>query len=827
VSALAGARALTWGWPAASRELDRWKERAGKIPNARLREDALRSISLKRDNAQGAALFCILPKRREPALLELLVAYQTLWDFLDNVNERGAVAGKENGYQLHRALFEALDPDISISDYYSHHPWGDDGGYVRELVETCRNCCLVLPSYPQVQPRILEGVRQCSIQGINHLSDSREREEELKTWAEQQWPAQNQFEWFELTAAASAFLPHALLALAAEPACDTAYAAKAHDAYFPWMALAITMLDSYVDAVEDRANDNHSYIAHYADQGAICKRLSEILTSTVSGMAQLPNGHRHVLMATSMIAMYLSTDAKGWSRTPAMTKQLATAAGSFTRLLVPAACLWRTFDARRATAMSRKTPRRAAKRSLPRQIPIPALVQTFLFWSSPFHYLQYCRRQYGQCFTLRATSHPPLIFLSEPQEIRALMTTSEDVLRPGEGGATVSPIVGERSFMLSDGEEHRVGRKTVVSAFHARAVEQHADMVADAAERVLGNWPTDTAVALHPRLRSLTLEVILRTITGRFTGPLDDRLRLLHDRVLEMLSVTASPVFVEPRLRYGPGRRIWQNFLSCRTQVDELLAELIDERSQDEAPSGDVLGLLTMLPNPDGSPISRSQVRDNAMSLILAGHETTAAQLSWAFQLLAHNQDVCDRLIQEIDAGASDEYLTATVQEVLRHRCVFVFAIPRAVATPVDIGGRTYHPPTQLLACIYLLHHDPSIYPDPHTFRPERFLDAPPDPRTWIPWGGGRKRCPGLHLAMLEMKTVLRTVLAERTVHPASSHIERPRWRSVIVTPHAGSRVILRTRDRSGKARPVTDMYRGPPDGLSGTFERAADLRER
>jgi hypothetical protein len=182
------------------------------------------------------------------------------------------------------------------------------------------------------------------------------------------------------------------------------------------------------------------------------------------------------------------------------------------------------------------------------------------------------------------------------------------------------------------------------------------------------------------------------------------------------------------------------------------------------------------------------------MSLILAGHETTAAQLAWAFQLLAHHPQVRDRLIREIESDAGDDYLTATIQEVLRHRCVFVFAIPRAVAEPVEIGGWTYNPPANLLACIYLVHHDKAIYPEPQVFRPERFLGSRPDPRTWIPWGGGRKRCPGLHLATMEMKVVLRTVLAERTPHAAARQIERPRWRSVIVTPHAGSRVVLAKR---------------------------------
>ncbi len=345
--------------------------------------------------------------------------------------------------------------------------------------------------------------------------------------------------------------------------------------------------------------------------------------------------------------------------------------------------------------------------------------------------------------------------------------------------------------MLSDGPEHRLGRKTTLSAFHSTAIKSHVDTIVELVGRAMAGWPTDTELALHPLLRSLTLELILRTLVGSYESPYGDQALALHRLVLDMLEVTASPVFIEPHLRHGPGRRTWQSFLRYRAEVDRLLYKLIEENR--EASKG-LIGTLSSLSNPDGSPPSNRQVRDNVMSLILAGHETTAAQLAWAFQLLAHNPAVCERLHEEIDKGKGETYLTATIQEVLRHRCVFVFAIPRAIVQPVNIGRYLHGPPVHLLACIYLLHHDPAIYRDPQAFRPERFLSTPPDPRSWIPWGGGRKRCPGLHLAMLEMKTVLRTVLVSRTVHTTAKRIERPRWRSVIVAPHAGSRVILKPR---------------------------------
>ncbi|HTR88668.1 MAG TPA: cytochrome P450 [Solirubrobacteraceae bacterium] len=212
----------------------------------------------------------------------------------------------------------------------------------------------------------------------------------------------------------------------------------------------------------------------------------------------------------------------------------------------------------------------------------------------------------------------------------------------------------------------------------------------------------------------------------------------------------------------------------------------------------------------DGAPLSATQLRDNVMTMLVAGHETTSAELAWAFQLLAHNPAVQERLIEEIDAGG-EEYLTATVQEVLRHRPVFLFAIPRAVKRPIDIGPWRYEPPAHLLACIYLLHHDPELYPEPHVFRPERFLEGQPSPSTWLPWGGGRRRCVGMGLAMLEMKAVLRAVLSLMVVCPAARRMERARWRSVIVTPHAGARVVLRAR--RGRAAPRSRPVPGPRDG--------------
>jgi cytochrome P450 len=433
---------------------------------------------------------------------------------------------------------------------------------------------------------------------------------------------------------------------------------------------------------------------------------------------------------------------------------------------------------------------------LPPSPPLPSALQTWLLWRWPFSFLPELRQCYGSRFTIRALARPPLVFLSDLAEAKEVFAASPEVLRPGEGGATIMPIVGEGSFMLADGETHWRGRTMLSPAFSQRAVDEHAATVRELAEREIADWPRDVPFALHERLRALTLRVILRTLFGRDVEQVPE----LHGRLLSMFAMTAGVGLTLPMSRSLPGSRSsWRRFLADRAAVDAMLLRLIETRR--ERPDGhtDALAMLIAARDAEQRPLSTACVRDSLMSLILAGHETTAAELCWAFQLLAHHPNVQHRLAGELADGGR-AYLTATLLEVLRHRPVFLFAIPRAVAAPIAIGGWTYEPPAQLLVCIYLLHHDPVVFPSPDAFRPERFLDERPG-ASWVPWGGGRKRCPGRRLALLELETVLAAALSAVSVQSATAAPERPRWRSVIVTPHAGSRVIL--HDRRARTRPV------------------------
>ncbi len=429
------------------------------------------------------------------------------------------------------------------------------------------------------------------------------------------------------------------------------------------------------------------------------------------------------------------------------------------------------------------------KGDLPPSPPIPGSIQTLACRWMPLGLFEWCSRNLGDSFTLYPVDLPPVVFLSNPADIRAVLTAPSAVLHPGEGGNAIAPIVGARSFMLQDHEEHLHARRIILPSFSASAVEAHTRRVTEIVEDEIASWPVQSPFAVFPRLRSMSLRIILGTVFH------DDgnRLRRLHDQMLRMLDITASFVLVEPRLRHLPvWRGIWRRFLRERATVDEEIRKLIDAARA--TPSNDVLGRLLAATNTDGSPLSSAQLRDNIVSVILAGHETTASEGAWALQLIAQAPDVQARLAEEIDAGSEESYLQATVAEVLRHRPVFLFAIPRVVAAPFELGGLTYKPPTQLLACIYLLHHNPDLFETPDAFAPERFLSNASALSTWLPWGGGHKRCPGHRLATLELQSVIRTTLSTRTVLPASRRIERAQWRSVIITPAKGGRVLLSAR---------------------------------
>jgi tetraprenyl-beta-curcumene synthase len=346
---LAGAaRELAWGLPAVAREVSRWQKLTREIPDSPIRQDALNALQRKRGQTDGAAMFSILPSTRSPSLLRLLVAYQIIWDFLDSVHERAP--DRRNGNQLHLALLDALDPRRPISDYFRHHPWRDDGGYLLALVTTCRDNCVRLPSYEYVRPFALCEAMRAHVLPINHNRDPRSRDAALEKWAAREFPNGHEAHWFELTGAASAGLTiFALLALACEPRCNETDITRLRSVYFPWISAVATMLDSYVDQVEDTASDDHIYISHYQTPEIATQHICLLIRRSMRRSRTLRDGHKHILIVSCMVAMYLSKDS---ARSPAMrdtTRLIADAGGSLTSILLPILRLWRILYAQRST----------------------------------------------------------------------------------------------------------------------------------------------------------------------------------------------------------------------------------------------------------------------------------------------------------------------------------------------------------------------------------------------------------------------------------------------------------------------------------------------
>jgi tetraprenyl-beta-curcumene synthase len=336
------ARELAWIRPEVAREVERWRRCAAAIPDAEIRDDALTALASKRFNAEGAALFAVLPPRRDLGLLRLLVTFQILLDFLDSLSERPVPDPQADGLQLHLALRDALDPGGPISDYYRHGPRRRDGGYVRALVQRCREHCVYLPSYESTRSFALRGARRCRVQGLNHDADAARRDRALEAWAAETFDDGWGLSWWELTAAASSTLGIlALLALAADPGSGECDAREVDAAYMPWICAASTMLDSYVDEVEDAAGDAHSYIAHYPSGELAVQRTHELVRRSLLEARQLRNGARHALIAGGMVAMYLSTDEAHSAFKRDTTRMLLQAGGSLTTMLVPILRAWR------------------------------------------------------------------------------------------------------------------------------------------------------------------------------------------------------------------------------------------------------------------------------------------------------------------------------------------------------------------------------------------------------------------------------------------------------------------------------------------------------
>jgi cytochrome P450 len=425
--------------------------------------------------------------------------------------------------------------------------------------------------------------------------------------------------------------------------------------------------------------------------------------------------------------------------------------------------------------------------SVPPGPPLPKLVQTFLIWTWPEAFLEGCRRRYGHTFTVRTAEFGEMVYITREEDVKTVFTGDAHVLHAGEGNAILAPVMGERSVLLLDEDEHLEQRKRMLPPFHGESVKRYRDVVREITEAEVERWPVGEPFPVHPHTADIALEVILRAVIGIEEAARLDQLRVLLRKVLD-LTMPVMLMWLWPVLgRFGPGKR----YNETLAEADEVLYDEIRRRRKDPRldERQDVLSLLI---HEHGAAMSDLDLRDQLMTLLLAGHETTATGLAWAFERLSKNPRVL-RELEESLAGDDESYLDAVVKETLRSRPV-IYDVTRMIKEPVEVAGHRLPEGIRVFPGIGLVHRDAEHFSEPDEFRPARFLEGEGGTYTWIPFGGGRRRCLGAAFATVEMKTVLRTVLSMRELGTTSAPAEPSRIKHITLVPARGGRIALRRR---------------------------------
>ncbi|HEY3019453.1 MAG TPA: cytochrome P450 [Solirubrobacteraceae bacterium] len=424
--------------------------------------------------------------------------------------------------------------------------------------------------------------------------------------------------------------------------------------------------------------------------------------------------------------------------------------------------------------------------SLPPGPPYPRPVQTLGWVKRPMAFMERCRERYGDAFTLRIAHEGTWVLLSDPDAVRQVFTGDPRLLHAGEANVVLLPVLGSHSVLLLDEDPHMRQRKLMLPPLHGERLARHAETMREIAEREVAGWPAGEPIALAPRMQDVTLEVIVRTVFGLEGG---ERQRELRRRLRAALDLLVAPgpylVFL---LLVGPRRAAEMPALHrVLKPVDDLLFDEIASRREDPllGERDDVLSLLLQARHDDGEPMSDRELRDELMTLLVAGHETTATAVSWAVERLLRHPDKLERA-----RSGDEEYMDAIVKETLRLRPVIPL-VARKLKEPMEIGGWNLPAGATAAPCIHLIHRREDIYPEPRAFRPERFLEQPAGTYTWIPFGGGVRRCLGAAFALQEMKIVLQAILAQAPLRPVRPDSERVSRRSIALVPERGAEVMV------------------------------------
>jgi cytochrome P450 len=447
-------------------------------------------------------------------------------------------------------------------------------------------------------------------------------------------------------------------------------------------------------------------------------------------------------------------------------------------------------------------------RPLPPGAGLPPIVQTIAWALAPTWLLDRCARRVGDTFTQTfAPGGFQMVHVSDPQAVKTLLASSEEIAPKPKGGAGAPVwVLGRNSVSVLVGKAHMRQRKLLLPFFHGEHLREHESAIVGATLRGMARWPLGEPVDMQREMRRITLEVIM----GSVFGMEGEHMEAMQSTVAELVELDRLTTRLRRLIRGGPGEeRPKDKFGRALDQLDaQIYAEITDRRQQtDTGQRSDIMSMLLVARDEDGAALTDAEVRDELVTMLLAGHETTAMTASWAIERLVRHPDKLVRLFAEIDAppeGRNDKYLVAVVNETLRVRPVQP-AVLRTLTQDLQVGRYLLPGGTSVAASLYLTNRNPSVYDNPTAFRPERFLENAPETYSWVPFGGGIRRCVGASFAQMEIKVILRTILAELEPHlPPGRRAwrnERMRWSHRTLKPgRDGAVVWKRRRHRSGSA---------------------------
>jgi cytochrome P450 len=424
---------------------------------------------------------------------------------------------------------------------------------------------------------------------------------------------------------------------------------------------------------------------------------------------------------------------------------------------------------------------------------LPRAVQSVIWYRRAQWLMDQCQARFGDMFTLKIANEGDWVLTSDPDTIKQVFTGDPRLLHAGEANRILLPVLGPDSVLLLDDASHLRQRRLMLPAFHGERMQRYGALMADIAAREIERWPLDEPYPLRPRMQAMTLEIVLRAVFGVSEGP---RMEELRRELRRLLDAATDPLRGIVLLTLGPDRIT--RVPAFRRELERIngpiYAEIAERRTAaDLAGREDIMSLLLQATHEDGSPMSDSELRDELVTLLVAGHETTANALSWAVERLCRHPERMHRLTEEVRAG-EDAYLQATIQETLRLRPVISIVL-RRLQEPMEFGGRLLPAGASIVPSIHLVHRRADIHPEPNEFRPERFIESEggraPGTYTWIPFGGGIRRCLGAAFAQFEMEVVLRELLQRRTIAPSRRQSERVYRRAITETPRHDAEVIV------------------------------------